>query len=36
VKEEGWGSIEFWSEKPAQQGQMPKGFEAFKVEEVKL
>jgi hypothetical protein len=36
VKEEGWGSIEFWSEKPAQQGQMPKGFEAFKVEEVKF
>ena len=36
VKEEGWGNIEFWSEKSAERGQSPKGFEVFKTEELKF
>jgi len=36
VKEEGWGNIDFWSEKSAEKGQSPKGFEVFKAEELKF
>jgi len=36
VKEEGWGNIEFWSEKSTEKGQSPKGFEVFKAEELKF
>jgi hypothetical protein len=36
VKAEGWGNIEFWSEKSVEKGMSPEGFEVFKHEELKF